>query len=265
VSSAIEKIIQLPDRKGTLEEREAERKRLLAYNKTFRGRWRLFWRNFNDGRMYGRRSLWRVWGTDSQGQKHNLGMASTETAAEAIEECKGVSAHRNPMVLTYDISVTRLPQDKLPAERIANFISASMWFALRFVIFIVLAYAIDYTPLDIYRVIDFLNMGVVVNVFLGFCYLVILCGIADWVAGLLWPVGKRTRKNVRTLLSIIWIVVLGWLLNTHHYLFAGFVFLMPEWNWDGSFMTRERWFLAQGFCRMVWFGFLVAYLVQRWL
>jgi hypothetical protein len=258
-------IIEFPEKEATPEECAAEKERLLAYSKTPRARWRRFWCDIDDGRRHWRRLVWRVWGTDPQGQKHNLGMASANTEAEAIEERRGLAASSNPRALTYEISVTRLPQDKSTGERIGNFISASTWFVLRLVIFIILLYGIDYTQLAIHRIVAYFHLNQVEGLLLALFYLVILWNVANWVRGVLSPVGKRTVENVEALLFLMWIVPIIWLLNTHHYLFAGFVFLGPEWNWDGSFMTRHRWFLAQSLCRMIWFAALTVHLIHRWL
>jgi hypothetical protein len=263
--SGTKKIIEFPEREETPEERAAEKERSLAYSKTSRARWRRFWCDIDDGRKHWRRSVWRVWGTDSQDQKHNLGMESADTPEKAIEVCRDMSAYRDPRVLAYRISATRLPQDKSIGERIGNFISASTWFVLRLVIFIILSYGIDYTPLAIHRIVAYFHLNQVEGLFLALFYLVILWNVANWLRGVLLPVGKRTVENVETLLFLMWIVPIIWLLNTHHYLFAGFVFLVPEWNWDGSFMTRQRWFLAQGLCRMIWFAALTVHLIYRWL
>ncbi len=72
--------------------------------------------------------------------------------------------------------------------------------------------------------------------------------------GLLWV----------SLVLLSWIAI-GWLLYTHHYLIAGFLFLYPDWTWDGALMTRQRWAFAQNFFRLGWFVALVVYGIRRWL
>jgi hypothetical protein len=265
--SGTKKIIEFPEREASPEERAAEKERLLAYSKTPRARWRRFWCDIVDGRRHWRRSVWRVWGTDPQGQKHNLGMASANTEAEAIEERRGLAASSNPSALTYEISVTRLPQDKSIGERIGNCISASTWFVLRLVIFIILSYGIDYTPLAIHRIVAYFHLNQVEGLLLALFYLVILLYVANWVTGVLLP--RFRTKTTRTNPFAVWYTffwgVVVVLLIYHHYLLAGFWVLGPEWSWDGSFMTRYRWAIAQTLLRVVWFGFLVVYLVHRWL
>lgn len=265
--SGTKEIIEFPEREATPEDREAERERIRAYSKTPRARWQRFWQDVDDGRRHWRRSVWRVWGTDSQGQKHNLGMDSADTSEKAIEVRKGMSAYRDPRVLTYEISATRLPQDKSLGERIGNFISASMWFALHVVIFIALLYAIDYTPLRISSLVAQFHLTQPEGWFLAIFYLVILLNLANWVTGVLLPRSRTKTARTNPLAvwySFFWGVVVV-LLIYHHYLLAGFWVLGPEWSWDGSFMTRYRWVVTQTLLRMVWFGFLVVYVVHRWL
>jgi hypothetical protein len=198
--SGMEKIIELPKREMTPEEREAEKARILAYHKTLRARWRRFWHDIDDGRMYWRRSVWRVWGTDSQGQKHNLGMESADTSEKAIEERRGIGAYRNPRVLAYKITATRILREKSLGERIGNFISSSGWtikeslhrwvfFSLRVAIFVALLYAIDRTPLDASRLVGYFHLGPVAAWFLALAALVLLWLVGNGVTGLLMLVG----------------------------------------------------------------------------
>jgi hypothetical protein len=109
----------------TPEERRAEKERILAYIEALRGRWALFWHNVKEGRRYWRHSLYRVWGTDAQGQKHNLGMEYAATPQRAIEARLKSSSY--PEVLAYQITATGVPRKKSLGEHVGNLISATSW------------------------------------------------------------------------------------------------------------------------------------------
>jgi hypothetical protein len=198
--SSTKKIIEFPEREITPEEHKAKRERLRAYNKTLRARWRGFWCDIADGRLYWRRSVWRVWGTDPQGQKHYLGMESADTPEKAIEVRRAIGVSRDPRVLAYKISATRLPEDRSLGERIGNFISLSGWtikesvhrwalFASRVAIFVALLYAIDRTPLDASRLVGYFHLGPVAAWFLALAALVLLWRVGNGVTGLLLLLG----------------------------------------------------------------------------
>lgn len=179
---------------------ETEKKRLLAYNKTLRGRWRRFWQDVHNGRVYWQHAVYRVWGTDSQGQKHYLGMEGATTPQKAMEERRNYCSYFDPRVLEYQITATIIPHSKRIGEHIGNFVSSisedlkgsfplstrsGVYFVSRVATFVLLLYGIDRTPLDAYRIVAYFHLGPISSWFLALAAIVVLWRATEVVLGIL--------------------------------------------------------------------------------